>query len=57
MRRALTIAQNLHLVPRAYLWGLADTLRAGVEGRPIWIEALGHSYQGRLHGGFRLQTW
>jgi Dolichyl-phosphate-mannose-protein mannosyltransferase len=47
MHRVLTIAQNLHLVPRAYLWGLADTLRAGVEGRPIWIEALGHSYQGK----------
>jgi Dolichyl-phosphate-mannose-protein mannosyltransferase len=47
MRRALTIAQELHLVPRAYLWGLADTLRAGVEGRPIWINAFGHSYQGK----------
>jgi 4-amino-4-deoxy-L-arabinose transferase-like glycosyltransferase len=47
MRRALTLAQRLHLVPRAYLWGLADTLRAGVEGRPIWIEAFGHSYQGK----------
>jgi hypothetical protein len=47
MRRALTIAQNLHLVPRAYIWGLADTLRAGVEGRPIWINAFGHSYQGK----------
>ena len=47
LRRSLTIAQNLHLVPRAYIWGLADTLRAGVEGRPIWIQALGHSYQGK----------
>jgi dolichyl-phosphate-mannose-protein mannosyltransferase len=47
MRRALTIAQNLHLVPRAYIWGLADTLRAGVEGRPIWVNAFGHSYQGK----------
>jgi hypothetical protein len=50
MRRALTIAQNLHLVPRAYIWGLADTLRAGVEGRPIWINAFGHSYQGKAPG-------
>jgi hypothetical protein len=24
---------RLHLLPRAYLWGLADTVRAGVEGR------------------------
>ena len=47
LRRALTIAQNLHLVPRAYIWGLADTLRAGVEGRPIWVNAFGHSYQGK----------
>ena len=47
MRRVLTLAQRLHLVPRAYLWGLADTLRAGVEGRPLWIEAFGHSYQGK----------
>ncbi len=47
LRRVLTLAQNLHLVPRAYIWGLADTLRAGVEGRPIWINAFGHSYQGK----------
>lgn len=47
MRGALTLAQQLHLLPRAYLWGLADTLRAGVEGRPLWIEAFGHSYQGK----------
>jgi Dolichyl-phosphate-mannose-protein mannosyltransferase len=47
MRRALTLALNLHLVPRAYLWGLADTLRAGVEGRPFWINVFGHSYQGK----------
>ncbi len=30
MRSALTTAQQVHLVPRAYIWGLADTLRAGV---------------------------
>ena len=50
MRGALTVAQRLHLVPRAYLWGLADTLRAGVEGRPIWINVFGHSYQGKAPG-------
>jgi Dolichyl-phosphate-mannose-protein mannosyltransferase len=47
MRRVLTLTQSMHLVPRAYIWGLADTLRAGVEGRPIWINAFGHNYQGR----------
>jgi Dolichyl-phosphate-mannose-protein mannosyltransferase len=47
MRRALSTAQTLHLVPRAYIWGLADTLRAGVEGRPFWITAFGRSYQGK----------
>jgi hypothetical protein len=46
-RHALSAAQTLHLAPRAYIWGLADTLRAGVEGRPLWIQALGHSYQGK----------
>ena len=47
LRRTLTTAQSLHLVPRAYLWGLADTLRAGVEGRLFWISVFGHSYQGK----------
>jgi hypothetical protein len=47
MRRALDVAQRVHLLPRAYLWGLADTLRAGVEGRPIWIDVFGHSFQGK----------
>ena len=47
LRSALTTAQTLHLVPRAYIWGLADTLRAGVEGRPFWITVFGHSYQGK----------
>jgi 4-amino-4-deoxy-L-arabinose transferase-like glycosyltransferase len=47
MRRVLSVAQRIHLVPRAYVWGLADTLRAGVEGRPLWIGVFGHSYQGK----------
>jgi hypothetical protein len=50
MRHALSAAQTLRLVPRAYLWGLADTLRAGVEGRPFWITAFGRSYQGKAPG-------
>jgi tetratricopeptide (TPR) repeat protein len=47
LRQVLTLATNAHIVPRAYIWGLADTLRAGVEGRPLWINVFGHSYQGK----------
>lgn len=32
-RAVLRYAHELHLLPRAYLWGLADILRVGVEGR------------------------
>jgi hypothetical protein len=33
LRGTLQVAVDLHLLPRAYVWGLADTLRAGIEGR------------------------
>lgn len=32
-RAGIAFADRHHLLPRAYLWGLADTVRAGVEGR------------------------
>lgn len=32
-REAIDLADRWHLVPRVYLWGLADRVRAGVEGR------------------------
>src|SRR3546814_21045698 len=32
-RAALHFADDRKLLPRAYLWGLADTVRTGVEGR------------------------
>lgn len=32
-RGILQLALDLHALPRAYLWGLADIIRAGVEGR------------------------
>lgn len=32
-REGIAFADATHLLPRAYLWGLADTVRAGVEGR------------------------
>jgi hypothetical protein len=31
----LTAMAATHVVPRAYLWGFADTIRAGMEGRPF----------------------
>lgn len=32
-RSMIGTADRFHLAPRSYLWGLADTVRAGVEGR------------------------
>ena len=34
-REGIAFADRLHLLPRSYLWGLADTVRTGVEGRGI----------------------
>jgi hypothetical protein len=33
-----------HLVPRPYIWGFADTIRAGLEGRTVPITAFGRPY-------------
>jgi tetratricopeptide (TPR) repeat protein len=33
-----------HIVPRAYLWGFADTIHAGMEGRPFPQLAFGRVY-------------
>ena len=32
-REAIDLADRWHLMPRVYLWGLADRVRAGIEGR------------------------
>ncbi len=46
-RAVLTFADRVHLLPRPYVWGLADTLRAGVEGRGQRTHKLfGHKYKG-----------
>jgi len=37
---------STHVVPRAYIWGLADTIRAGLEGRVDSITAFGRPYLG-----------
>ena len=46
-RNALTFADEHQLLPRAYLWGLADTVRTGVEGRGIGMHQVwGKTYYG-----------
>lgn len=40
----LTTLSDVHLLPASYLWGLADTYRAGVEGRGHSVFAFGRSY-------------
>src|SRR3546814_11789591 len=46
-RAALHFADDRKLLPRAYLWGLADTVRTGVEGRGIGM----HFVWGQVHYG------
>jgi hypothetical protein len=36
-----------HIVPRAYLWGFADTIHAGMEGRPDPQLIFGRPYMGK----------
>jgi len=43
-RAALSTVTTLHLFPRAYTWGMADTIRAGIDGRAIQVLAFGQSY-------------
>jgi tetratricopeptide (TPR) repeat protein len=43
-RAALQGMRAAHIVPRAYIWGLADTVRAGLEGRVELITAFGQAY-------------
>jgi hypothetical protein len=43
-RDALYITDAIHIFPRAYTWGMADTIRAGVEGRAIQVRAFGQNY-------------
>jgi tetratricopeptide (TPR) repeat protein len=43
-RAGLNVMANGRLFPRAYIWGMADTIRAGAEGRAISIRAFGSLY-------------
>jgi hypothetical protein len=40
----LVIMRATHVVPRAYLWGFADTVHAGMEGRPYSQLFFGRRY-------------
>lgn len=46
-RRGIALADRLQLLPRSYLWGLADTVRTGVEGRGLSE----HLVWGRMYRG------
>lgn len=39
-RDTIRVADDARLLPRAYLWGLADTVRAGIEGRGFGMHFL-----------------
>jgi hypothetical protein len=45
-RSVIAELASTHVVPRAYIWGFADTIRAGLEGRADPITAFGRSYLG-----------
>jgi hypothetical protein len=45
-RSVLIGLASTHAVPRAYVWGFADTVRAGLEGRIDPITAFGRAYLG-----------
>lgn len=45
-KSTVLLADRWHLLPRPYLWGLADTIRTGVEGREIR-----HLFYGRWFTG------
>ncbi|MBA3715244.1 MAG: tetratricopeptide repeat protein [Pyrinomonadaceae bacterium] len=44
VEQSLHLMSRGHLLPRAYLWGLADVVRAGFEGRSFTLYAFGQTY-------------
>jgi hypothetical protein len=46
-RMALRAMTKVHLVPRSYVWGLADTMRTGIEGRGISVYFFGRTFRDR----------
>lgn len=51
-KAALQVMSKGHLTPRAYIWGLADTVRAGIEGRVDNLFAFGRQYYDRVPSYF-----
>jgi hypothetical protein len=47
LRATLQAMTQARVVPRAYIWGLADTVRAGLEGRRIPVNLFGRTYRDR----------
>jgi len=47
-RFVLTRFASAHLLPRAYIWGFADTIRAGIEGRVETRLFYGRIYYGKV---------
>ena len=45
-KHLIAAADKYQLMPRAYLWGLADTVRTGVEGRGVFHFFFGKWYEG-----------
>ncbi|HJQ37644.1 MAG TPA: hypothetical protein VKB93_10945 [Thermoanaerobaculia bacterium] len=45
-RTLIDVMNDAKLLPRAYLWGLADIVRAGVESRAIPFASFGRTYIG-----------
>ncbi len=43
-RGILNTTLSVYMFPRSYIWGLADTVRAGLEGRAIQVRAFGQDY-------------
>ncbi|MGH9947566.1 MAG: phospholipid carrier-dependent glycosyltransferase [Pyrinomonadaceae bacterium] len=46
-RTGLNVMADLHLFPRAYIWGMADTIRAGAESGATSILFFGNLYYSR----------
>jgi hypothetical protein len=44
LRDTVTLMARTHFMPRSYLWGLADILHVGVEGRVTPMFFLGRTY-------------
>jgi tetratricopeptide (TPR) repeat protein len=47
LRNTVALMTRTHFMPRSYLWGLADILHVGVEGRVTPLFFMGHTYMER----------